>query len=98
MQVLSDTTDRLSDTKQAGDFYELKKKRREEIIKIIRANFNGSDPLNVGATITDIKTRLEGSSIYLGEKTLQRELVSMVQDKVLYKTGSKRWSRYFLPK
>ena len=31
-----------------------------------------------------------------GEKTLQRELVSMAKDGVLNKTGEKRWSRYFV--
>jgi hypothetical protein len=31
------------------------------------------------------------------EKTIQRELVSMVSEGVLNKSGAKRWTRYFLP-
>jgi hypothetical protein len=34
--------------------------------------------------------------ISCSEKTLQRELVSMVKNGVLDKMGEKRWSRYFL--
>ena len=53
-------------------------------------------------TIKDIKDKIQNSSvgagslISYGEKTLQRELVSMVKDNVLNKVGEKRWSRYFL--
>lgn len=32
----------------------------------------------------------------VSEKTIQRDLVSMVKDKVVKKTGEKRWSRYSL--
>ncbi len=73
----------------------LKKTRREDIIKIIRLNLNGPSA-QAGSTITDIKNSAQGSIISCGEKTLQRELVSMVKDGVLKKTGEKRWSRYFL--
>lgn len=66
----------------------LKKQRREEILKIIKT-YSSS-----GATITDIKTSAIGSLASCGEKTLQRELVSMTHDGVLEKTGEKRWSRY----
>ncbi|MFA6520215.1 MAG: hypothetical protein WCT44_01255 [Candidatus Paceibacterota bacterium] len=89
----------LSDTKlsplRAGDFDILKKHRREDIINIIKLT-GGS------ATIKDIKDKVQsvpnqaGSLVSCGEKTLQRELVSMVHDGVLNKTGEKRWSRYFL--
>lgn len=72
-----------------SDFDMLKKQRREDIIKVIKDN-GGS------ATITDIKVKASGSLINCGEKTLQRELVSMIRDGVLNKTGEKRWSRYFL--
>ena len=67
----------------------LKKQRQNEIIKVIQKN-GGS------ATITDIKNGAYGSLVSCGEKTLQRELVSMVKDNVLNKTGEKRWSRYFI--
>ena len=71
------------------DFNTLKKQRREEILKIIKTSPNG-------ATITDIRTLATGSLVSCGEKTLQRELVSMTHDGVLEKTGEKRWSRYSL--
>ena len=64
----------------------LKKQRREDIVRIIKTN-GGS------ATIKDIKTK---TSLSYSEKTLQRELMSMIKDSVLYKEGSKRWSRYFI--
>jgi len=67
----------------------LKKQRREEIVKIIK-----DCPL--GATITDIKTLATGPLVSCGEKTLQRELVSMTHDGVLNKIGEKRWSKYSL--
>lgn len=71
----------------------LKKKRREEVISIIK-NKLAVFPQSGGATITDIKNSAEGPLVSCGEKTLQRELVSMVHDGVLYKTGEKRWSKY----
>ena len=66
----------------------LKKQRREEILNIIKEKKS--------ATITDIKNSTKGALVSCGEKTLQRELVSMVADGILKKTGEKRWSRYFL--
>lgn len=68
---------------------DLKKKRREEIIYIIKNN-------NKEATISDIKNKATGALVSCGEKTIQRELISMVLDNVLEKSGSKRWSKYFL--
>jgi hypothetical protein len=81
---------------------EQKKKRREEIISIIKdksklvVNFEG-------LTITDIKSSGQNLSAdgmgllaQCGEKTLQRELISMVSEGILRKTGEKRWSKYFL--
>ncbi|MEK7328458.1 MAG: hypothetical protein AAB217_24700 [Chloroflexota bacterium] len=80
---------------RAQDFDILKKQRRNDIIIIIKT-------IGGNATIKDIKDRVQmsqGKAMSLmscSEKTLQRELVSMVQDNVLNKTGEKRWSRYFL--
>ncbi len=73
----------------------LKRQRRESIIAIIKT-------ITGGATIKDIKDKAQAHTekfnvlIVCSEKTLQRELVSMVKDNVLDKTGEKRWSRYFL--
>ena len=49
-----------------------------------------------GVSIKDIVLALRNLGEERGEKTLQRELASMVKDGVLYKTGEKRWSRYFI--
>lgn len=68
----------------------LKQQRREEVFKIIKDKQE--------ATITDIRNSATGILVTCGEKTLQRELVSMLKEGVLEKTGEKRWSRYFLPK
>ena len=67
----------------------LKGQRRGEILKIIKA-------FPEGATITDIHSGASGVLLACGEKTLQRELVSMVGDGVLKKGGEKRWSKYSL--
>lgn len=67
----------------------LKKQRREDIIKAIKIN-GGS------ATIAEVKARSGNSLATFGEKTLQRELLAMVKDLVLEKTGDKRWSKYVL--
>ncbi|HAS81047.1 TPA: hypothetical protein DD445_01480 [Candidatus Nomurabacteria bacterium] len=68
-------------------FEMLKKDRRESIIKITKSIPNG-------VSIKDIVTRLDNTGKKYGEKTIQRELVSMVKDNVLKKTGEKRWSKY----
>lgn len=73
----------------------LKKQRRDDILNIIKI-------LGGSATIKDIKDKVHalpgqvGSLDSHSEKTLQRELVSMVASGVLKKEGSKRWSRYFI--
>jgi DNA-binding HxlR family transcriptional regulator len=73
----------------------LKKQRRDDILNIIKT-------IGGGATIKDIKDKIQNSPeqasflVSCSEKTLQRELVSMVKDGVLNKTGEKRWSRYFV--
>ena len=77
----------------AHNFDLLKKQRREDILNIIKI-------LGGNATIKDIKDKVHtlpgqvGSLDSHSEKTLQRELVSMVGDGVLKKSGEKRWSRY----
>lgn len=87
MQVLSSKIAPVQETNR--------EQRREDILKIIRVNKNG-------ATIKDIKDNIKNMSdrnnslVSLGEKTLQRELIAMVKIGVLYKTGEKRWSRYFV--
>jgi hypothetical protein len=93
MKALSDKTNRMSDTRSSQktiqDYDVLKRQRRSDIIQFIKSN-GGS------ATITDIKLRGKGTLQNCGEKTLQRELVSMQKEGVLKKTGEKRWSRYFI--
>ncbi len=96
MKAISDKASFMSDKNTApkndsSNFDVLKKERRNEIISIVKTT-----PNNVGATITDIKTKAKGQLATLGDKTLQRELISMVKDNILKKTGEKRWSRYFL--
>lgn len=80
---------KMSVTKTKEDFELLKKQRQEEIFKIVKQSVGG-------ASITDIRDK--GKEIFstTSEKTLQRELVHMVSVGVLKKTGSKRWSKYFL--
>jgi hypothetical protein len=84
-KVMSNRTN----SKPNVDFEVLKRQRREEIIAIIKTSLNG-------ATITDIKSKATGSLATCGEKTLQRELIGMLKDNLLKKTGEKRWSRYYL--
>jgi len=82
-------------TQYAKNFDILKKQRRNDIISIIKT-------IGGNVTIKDIKDKIKTSQrkidslVSCGEKTLQRELVSMVKDSVLNKIGEKRWSRYFL--
>ena len=98
MKALSDKTLGMSDTQHqryADVFDVLKKQRRDDILNIIKATGGG-------ATIKDIRDKIQNSPeqasflVSCSEKTLQRELVSMVRDGVLNKTGEKRWSRYFV--
>ena len=78
-----------------NSFEDLKKQRRDNIVKIIKL-IGGS------ATITNIRDKVKavpdqaGILVSCSEKTLQRELMSMTKDGVLNKTGEKRWSRYFI--
>ena len=92
--VISDKTskDKTYNNKDNQDFDLIKKQRRFEIVSVIKSK---GDSVN-GTSITDIKTLGGEALASCSEKTLQRELVAMVSDGVLKKTGLKRWSRYFL--
>jgi hypothetical protein len=72
-----------------------KTKRREEIVLIIKDKMKNSANFD-GMTITDIKSNGHEMLASCGEKTLQRELISMVLERILKKTGEKRWSKYSL--
>lgn len=72
-----------------------KNKRRDAILSVIKdKSLNNID--FPGMTITDIKSIGHNELSSCGEKTLQRELIAMVSDGILKKTGQKRWSRYSL--
>src|SRR3989338_522532 len=60
------------------------KSRREKIVELLR--------LNGPSSVSDLARTVEGCS----DKTIQRELVSMVSLGLLKKTGDRRWSRYSL--
>lgn len=49
-------------------------------------------------TIKDIlsKSALMGKKVEMSEKTIQRDLLSLVSEGVLNKSGERRWSKYFL--
>ena len=66
-----------------------KRQRRESIIKVIKDKPDGMN-------IKDINIALESIGQKYGTKTLQRELVSMVAEDILKKSGEKRWSKYSL--
>ncbi|OGI91606.1 hypothetical protein A2933_00280 [Candidatus Nomurabacteria bacterium RIFCSPLOWO2_01_FULL_46_18] len=70
---------------------EHKNQRRENIKNILKDKAGGM-------SIKDIEEALKSKGQAISEKTLQRELISMVKDNVLYRTGAKRWSRYFVKK
>jgi hypothetical protein len=100
MKALSDKISQHSEIasvkeNQKDNFDILRNQRRNEIIKIISEKKE--------ATISDIRNRAQelsttGESVLVScsEKTLQRELISMLKDNILKKTGEKRWSKYFI--
>ncbi|MBY0376544.1 hypothetical protein K2P96_01045 [Patescibacteria group bacterium] len=92
LKAITNVSNRSVTPNLKNNFDILKQDRRQEIISIVRAS-----PKTEGVTITDIKNRAKGPLVSCGEKTLQRELISMLKDNILTKTGSKRWSRYYLP-
>jgi len=67
----------------------LKNNRSDEILHILKDK-------KEGLTISEIKVHIKGQLSKASEKTLQRELVTLVKKNVLNKVGSKRWSRYIL--
>ena len=81
---------------KSTNFDVIKKERRESIINIIKACPSSGGDKPSGVSIKDISSSLLAQGQNTGKKTLQRELVSMVKDNVLKKTGEKRWSQYFL--
>mgnify|MGYP001579555286 CR=1 FL=1 len=83
----SDTYIGVTINKDENTSFLIKKQRREDILKAIKDN-GGS------ATITEVRLKASEALATCGEKTLQRELVSMLKDQILDKTGEKRWSRY----
>ena len=66
--------------------------QRKENIKEVLKDKEGE------MSIKDIGEVLKSKGQAISEKTLQRELVLMLKDNLLYRTGSKRWSRYFVKK
>ena len=83
MNALSKMSDRSTHTNEG--FNILKAERRNEIINAVKNSPHG-------LSIKDISTAIKNPN--LSEKTLQRELVSMVKDNILNKVGSKRWTKY----
>lgn len=76
----------VSDTADLATFTEKKRKeistRREQIVIAVKENPN--------STIKDIEKHFPD----LGEKTLQRELVTLIALGLIKKKGERRWSRY----
>ncbi|HAE36466.1 MAG: hypothetical protein UR85_C0005G0026 [Candidatus Nomurabacteria bacterium GW2011_GWF2_35_66] len=68
-----------------------KKERTDKILTLIKENKNLSTG-EAGVSIKDISTAFTDCS----EKTIQRELNSLLAKGQIKKTGSKRWSRYQL--
>jgi hypothetical protein len=89
LRALSQVEKFPNETQKGSTFEVIKKQRRDIIIKIIKDKPNG-------ASIKDIASATHDLGEMIGEKTLQRELISMVKDNVLKKTGEKRWSQYFI--
>lgn len=74
----------VSQMQPSSSFQIRKHSRREQIL--------GLFVRGVDVSIKDIATRIKGCS----EKTIQRELNALLEDKVIDRIGEKRWSRYVL--
>ncbi len=81
---LSESGVRLERKMQAGVFKARKVSRREQIVSLF---VKGRD-----MSIKDISSKIKGCS----EKTIQRELNTLVFDHVIERIGEKRWSRYVI--
>ncbi len=68
----------------SSSFQTRKQTRREQVVSLFVKG--------VDVSIKDIAARIKGCS----EKTIQRELNSLVYDNVIERIGEKRWSRYIL--
>lgn len=68
----------------ASSFQMRKQSRREQILALFVKG--------VDVSIKDIASRIRGCS----EKTIQRELNSLLYDNIIERIGEKRWSRYVL--
>jgi len=82
-----DTSNEVENKKYSGQKLsksQSRNKRREDILSIIRQKGNVS--------VKDISGIIKDTS----EKTIQRELVSMVEENILLKEGERRWSRYMI--
>lgn len=80
--------DSISMSNSKEDFEKKRLHRRNFILDIIKRNPNG-------VSVKDIMVYVRNGHEDMGDKTLQRELVGMVSDNLIYKTGTKRWSIYF---
>lgn len=68
----------------ASSFQNRKQTRREQIVALFVKG--------VDVSIKDVAARIKGCS----EKTIQRELNTLVSDNIIERIGEKRWSRYML--
>ena len=90
--------------------YISKRQRKEDILNIIKIlggsatikdikdKANSMPPARNAFSIAEAGGDKGHSLNSFGEKTLQRELGSMVHEGVLLKEGSKRWSKYLIIK
>ncbi|MCK9351163.1 MAG: hypothetical protein M0P76_00085 [Candidatus Pacebacteria bacterium] len=85
-KVLTDTSNTVGITNATPKKLE-KESRKETIISLIRSKGPGGE-----LSIKDITAHFTDC----GEKTIQRELAALVAEKVLKKTGDRRWSKYSL--
>ena len=88
----------IKDTEKDNVFNKMSPMKSSEGDKSIKDKNNRQDIIKsmlksgVKLTIKDFAKNIKGCS----EKTIQRELISMVSSGVLKKEGERRWSKYFL--